>query len=651
MAQRDNLYRRPSGIYVLRITVPVRYRVLIGQREIHASTRTTHLANARAIAVRLLDKWHASLEEFRQMMDQETIKGNAPLLAGAGKISLAMFCESFGVQLETVVQHLLEDNVPLYCLLTSQQGFLVEDLNMLERDPDTNGFVLNGLENYGQSVVLEGYMPVYYQKFTLIELLKKGHAEEVCAFKANNGNPQVIYLLDLPGITLNDKSIYINKIQAEKLRNLWDREFLKLKPRQPTSSSAPTVMIGPLPAIASNPYCNPTYSDMTILALLKAFLDYKNTGDIKPASEDKIRSRIEHFVDIMGNLTLGELNRDVVKDYVTKMQNMPSNLYLMRRKYKISETPKLVEKALADGQPVMSRDAIGRHIESLGAMLKWAKSERYLFDNPAENVLAQRRVMVRDQDRRDLFTDSDLVQIFSADWFKKGAGTTNQYGRYTSFRPFHYWLPLLAVYVGGRINELCQLYLTDIREDKNGVAYIDFNLDTPDKIMDDRVPTSGDKSLKTANAIRQVPLHPRLIELGLLKYVKALKDAGFDRLFPELKYNKIKGYRAAASKWFNENYFGKQLGFPRDGKKTFHSLRHTYVNAVEAFESNERMIAQLVGHVRGGTTAMTTYRKDADVGKQYDVIARISYKLPEICPFDVSAGIKAVKDAQRRRKS
>ncbi|QLR44493.1 hypothetical protein HV346_18280 [Enterobacter sp. RHBSTW-00994] len=25
MAQRDNLYRRPSGIYVLRITVPVRY--------------------------------------------------------------------------------------------------------------------------------------------------------------------------------------------------------------------------------------------------------------------------------------------------------------------------------------------------------------------------------------------------------------------------------------------------------------------------------------------------------------------------------------------------------------------------------------------------------------------------------------------------
>ncbi|HFV1864164.1 TPA: DUF6538 domain-containing protein, partial [Escherichia coli] len=102
MAQRGNLYRRPSGIYVLRITVPVRYRALIGQREIHASTRTTHLANAKAIATRLLEKWYASLEEFKQV-DKEKIRGNAPLLAGAGKISLALFCESFDVVLETVV--------------------------------------------------------------------------------------------------------------------------------------------------------------------------------------------------------------------------------------------------------------------------------------------------------------------------------------------------------------------------------------------------------------------------------------------------------------------------------------------------------------------------------------------------------------------
>lgn len=542
MAQRDNLYRRPSGIYVLRITVPVRYRALIGQREIHASTRTTHLADARAIAARLLDKWYASLEEFRQV-DKEKIRGNAPLLTGAGKISLTLFCESFGVGVETVIQHLLTDNVPLYALVSNQRGFLINDFSTLERDPDTHGFVLNYIAYDGAEAAVNGYMQLYQPQFALIELLN-GREVEVTAFRANNGNPLSLWLLDLPGVTLDASSLFINNVQAEKLRSVWDRALAKSEPST-TPPTSPTVLTAALSSAAiMNPYCNPMHASMTVSAVLEEFLAYKNTGDIKLASEEKIRSRIEHFTEIMGDISLGELDREVVKDYVTRMQSMPGNLYLMRRKYKISDTHKLIEKALADGQPVMSRDAIGRHIESLGSMLKWAKSERYLLDNPAENILAQSRPTVREQDRRDLFTEDELLRIFSADWFKNGAGTPNQYGRYTNFRPFHYWLPLLALYVGGRINELCQLYLADIRVDKNGVAYIDFNLDAPDKMMDEEALAGGDKSLKTVNAIRQVPIHPRLIELGLLKYVDALEAAGYDRLFPELKHNKIKGYPA-----------------------------------------------------------------------------------------------------------
>ena len=573
-----------------------------------------------------------------------------PLLAGAGKISLSLFCESFGVELETVIQHLLANNVPVYCFAEGRTAFQIEDYTEVERE-DNGGFVLNNLEQKGIEGVIRGYVRLFHSSYAFKQLLEHGYTDEG-AFRTNGDNRLSIWLMDFPGVRLDASSLFINNVQAENLRSIWDKAFAKSASAIPTLPIAPAVAATALPVVATtNPYCNPTYESMTVSKLLEAFLVYKNTGDFKLASEGKIRSRIEHFTEIMGDLSLGELDRDVVKDYANKMQNMPGNLYLMRRKYKIYDTHKLIEKALVDGQPVMSRDAIGRHIESLGSMLKWAKSERYLFDNPAENVLAQRRVMVREQDRRELFTEDELVQIFSADWFKKGTGTPNQYGRYTSFRPFHYWLPLLALYLGGRINELCQLYLADIRVDKNGVAYIDFNLDASDKMMDEEAQTGGDKSLKTVNAIRQVPIHPRLIELGLLEYVDALKAAGYDRLFPELKHNKIKGYRAAASKWFNENYFGKVLGFPRDGKKTFHSLRHTFINAVDEFETNERTIAQLVGHVRGSTTAMTTYRKDADVGEQFGVISQLRYSLPDIAQFDSQAGIKAVIDARRRHKS
>ncbi|HGE8282535.1 TPA: DUF6538 domain-containing protein [Serratia marcescens] len=642
MSQRGNLYRRSSGIYVLRITVPVRYRALIGQREIHASTRTTHLANARAIAARLLEKWYASLEEFRQV-DKEKIRGNAPLLAGAGKISLALFCESFGIALETVVQHLLAHNVPVYCFAEGLTAFQIADFTEAERE-DNGGFVLNNLEQKGLESMMHGYVRLFQTSYAFKQLLEQGYTEEV-AFRTNGDNRLSIWLMDFPGIRLDGSSLFINKVQAENLRNIWDNAFAKSEPELPP---APVVISAPLPppVVITNPYCNPLSASKRVSEVLEEFLAYKHSGDIKLASEEKIRSRISHFIDIVGDITLAELDRNIVKNYVSRMQRMPSNLYLMRRRYAAESLDQLIEKALDAGEPLMTKDAIERHMASLGSMLEWARKENYLIANPVENVLAKRKKIVRSQDNRHQFSDDELELIFSAYWFKTGAGVPNKFGRYIDFRPYRYWLPLLALYTGGRMNELCQLYLSDIRVSENGVAYLDFNLDAPDKVMD----SEADKSLKTLNALRQMPIHPELIRLGFLKYVEALKSDGQERLFPELKFNKTKGYRGYASKWFNELYCGNQLGLERNGKIVFHSFRHNYVNSLDRLELSERMIAQLVGHVRGNTTAMTTYRKDRAVEDQFHAISGLTYNLPEIAPFNAEAGLKAMKDGVRKHK-
>ncbi|HDL8331269.1 site-specific integrase [Yersinia enterocolitica] len=647
MAQRYNLYRRSSGIYVLRITVPVRYRALIGQREIHSSTRTTHLANARVIAARLLEKWYASLEEFRQL-DKEKIRGNAPLLAGAGKISLSLFCESFGVELETVIQHLLANNVPVYCFAEGRTAFQIEDYTEVERE-DNGGFVLNNLEQKGIEGVIRGYVRLFHSSYAFKQLLEHGYTDEG-AFRTNGDNRLSIWLMDFPGVRLDASSLFINNVQAENLRSIWDKALAKSEPELPVLSCVPALVSAPVSPIVvvTNPFCNPIYAAKTISEVLEKFIGYKKTGDFKLASENKIRSRIAHFIEVMGDLTLADLDRDVVKDYVVKMQNMPGNLYLMRRRYDAEDFNQLIEKALAADEPKMTKDAIERHIASMGAMLEWARKETYLIANPTENVLAKRKRTSKDQDKRNQFTDDELELIFSADWFKKGAGIPNKFGRYINFRPYHYWLPLLALYSGGRINELCQLYISDIRMSENSVAYLDFNLDTPDKVVDDE--TEADKSLKNINSHRQMPIHPELIKLGFLKYVEALKANGQERLFPELKHNEIKGYRGYASKWFNENYLGKQLELPRNGKRVFHSLRHNYVNHLDRLELSERMIAQLVGHARGSTTAMTTYRKDRAVEEQFDAISKLTYDLPDIKPFDVKAGLKALKDALRKQR-
>jgi len=88
-----------------------------------------------------------------------------------------------------------------------------------------------------------------------------------------------------------------------------------------------------------------------------------------------------------------------------------------------------------------------------------------------------------------------------------------------------FWLPVIGLYTGMRANEICQLNpFTDIlnRED---IWYFLVSQDTegaPDIT----------KSVKSGNE-REVPVHSKLIELGLLDYTDALKSAGFKRMFPK----------------------------------------------------------------------------------------------------------------------
>jgi len=126
---------------------------------------------------------------------------------------------------------------------------------------------------------------------------------------------------------------------------------------------------------------------------------------------------------------------------------------------------------------------------------------------------------------------------------------------------------LLALTTGGRLNELAQLYLDDVRQSENGTWYLDFNLDGADKLDADDSDLGPDKSLKTVNSIRVVPLHALIVNAGLPNYVNALREAGHDRLFPELKRDAIKGYGKPAGSWFNERFLGRRLRIERNGKK------------------------------------------------------------------------------------
>jgi integrase len=241
----------------------------------------------------------------------------------------------------------------------------------------------------------------------------------------------------------------------------------------------------------------------------------------------------------------------------------------------------------------------------------------------------------REDESRSSFSVEDLKTIFGGPWFKTGQGVLTKQDTYRTFVPYYYWLPLLGLFTGGgRINEMAQLYLRDIRKTEAGTWYVDINEDTVDK------------RLKTAPSKRMVPLHPQLIALGFDQWHAALTKAGHKRLFPELKHDKEKGYGKAATKWFC-NYMAS-LGIPRDGRKTFHSFRHTYINALPE-DIPGRLANQLIGHTRGKSTREKVYLKEAELDAAARYVSCLAITLPEIAEFHIAAGLKSIEDALQRK--
>ncbi len=125
-----------------------------------------------------------------------------------------------------------------------------------------------------------------------------------------------------------------------------------------------------------------------------------------------------------------------------------------------------------------------------------------------------------------------------------------------------YWLPLLGLWTGARLNELCQLNVADI-DHEEGIPLI-------------RVQESDEDQRVKFGKSRLVPIHPELVRLGFLRFVQAQRQTGHKRLFPELKLGATGYYSDQASKDFNR--YIDRIGV-KTAKTSFHSFRHNFKDA------------------------------------------------------------------------
>jgi integrase len=145
------------------------------------------------------------------------------------------------------------------------------------------------------------------------------------------------------------------------------------------------------------------------------------------------------------------------------------------------------------------------------------------------------------------------------------------------------WGAWLGLYSGARVSEIGQLRLDDFYEE-DGVPCF-------------RITAGGiGQSLKTDASERVVPLHPELMQMGLMEYIEKLRKAGKDRLFPRSKVGSVNGAGNFLSAAFGRHLTALGVN-AKVGKVGFHSLRKTVIQSLQAAGVASEVRAQLVGHL------------------------------------------------------
>ena len=298
-------------------------------------------------------------------------------------------------------------------------------------------------------------------------------------------------------------------------------------------------------------------------------------------SEMMMRTHIEMLIEEFGDISLGKLDRGMCVKFKDDIRKLPRNRSKIQQ-YRNLDFHEQVSLNV-DEKDRISTTTVNNILGYVSSFMKWSRINGFVEVNFFEGMKLKKQI--RQRDERDRFTEKEIKKIFQKHNYIEFTEVENH--KYSN-----YWSPLISIFSGLRLNEICSLYLDNIIQEKvNGRKKIwCFNiLEEPDR---------PDKHLKTLSSKRVVPIHDTLIDLGFIEFVELLKKrhTNRQRLFQELKYGEG-SYIRNVSYFFNKKYL-PLLGLKTD-KKNFHSIRHTVVDHLKQRLVDISFINELVGHHHG----------------------------------------------------
>ena len=204
------------------------------------------------------------------------------------------------------------------------------------------------------------------------------------------------------------------------------------------------------------------------------------------------------FLECCGDHPVSHYQRKDFAKFYDLLRDLPA-LYSKKREWAGCSLAEIVERTKSADHPRLAMKTIKRHFSALGRLFTYLKRRgEYAGENPAHGFEFPSKGRARD--RRKMWEGEALKKLFASPvWTGCLAEGRRSVTGSQIIKDEKYWLPILGLFHGNRLEEFAQLRRSDVRCERD-IWFLDINAEDT-------------KQIKNEQSKRRVPIHPRVREL------------------------------------------------------------------------------------------------------------------------------------------
>jgi len=320
--------------------------------------------------------------------------------------------------------------------------------------------------------------------------------------------------------------------------------------------------------------------------------DIRNKGNADARSIVKLI--VQFIIDKLGDPLLADFDKEAAARLDAMLPDIPDRKNIPRE-HTVSLAARY-DYAQEHGWTKLKRLTEARlrngYHNALSRFFDWLIGQKlYLLDKPEFSRTSDENLVSIE---RDAFSTDEVRKIFSLPLFTGCESAKRMWVKGDCLVQNHlYWGYVMSFLTGVRPGELGQIELGDI-EAVDGIYYLQLRGFDPKK---GRVARKDVKRFKTQASHRTIPLHPLILDLGLLDRIEDLRSIGCPVLFPEWQpYPKPNGemrWGQPLTKSFQ--YLKEKVGIDRFDVSLY-SSRHWFADLIDNSDIKDATRRRLMGH-------------------------------------------------------